>query len=89
MSRRPRYAHPMIDLGTLAGLLEHEHTLPAYCPRCDRWAALDLAAMVSNGLGDRRLPITVRCRDCGEVGRLRVRPPVPTRGPGGWMDSRR
>jgi len=67
----------MIFLGTLAGLLEHRHRLDAYCPRCDRWAELDLAAMVSNGLGDRRLPIKVRCRECGEVGRLQVRPPVP------------
>jgi hypothetical protein len=72
----------MIDLGTLAGLLEHRHRLDAYCPRCDRWAEIDLAAMLSNGLGDRRLPIKVRCRDCSEVGRLQVRPPVPTRGPG-------
>jgi hypothetical protein len=76
----------MIDLGTLAGLLEHEHTLAAYCPHCDRWAQLDLAAMVSNGLGDRRLPIKVLCRDCGEVGQLQVRPPVPTRpASGGWI----
>jgi len=60
----------MIDLGTLADLLEHHHQLDAYCPRCDRWSALDLAALVSNGLGDRRLPIKVRCQVCGEVGRL-------------------
>jgi len=35
MSRRRRYARRMIDLGTLAGLLEHHHRLDAYCPRCD------------------------------------------------------
>ena len=78
----------MIDLGTLAGLLEHGHALAAYCVRCDRWAELDLAAMVAAGLGDRRLPIRVRCQVCGEPGRLQVRPPVPTRGPGGWMELR-
>jgi hypothetical protein len=66
-------------------LLEHEHTLAAYCPRCDRWAEIDLAAMVEAGLGDRRLPIGVRCSACGSPGQLQVRPPVPTRGPGGWM----
>jgi len=78
----------MIDLSTLTGLLEHEHTLAAYCPRCNRWAQLDLTAMVSNGLGYRRLPIKVRCQVCGEVGRLQVRPPVPNRSPvGGWMES--
>jgi hypothetical protein len=78
----------MIDLSTLAGLLEHRHRLDAFCPRCDRWAEIDLAAMVSNGLGDRRLPIKVRCQDCGGVGRLRVRPPVPTRsGSIGWISG--
>jgi RNase P subunit RPR2 len=76
----------MIDLGTLAGLHRHSHHLAAYCQHCDRWAVLDLAAMVSEGHGSRRLPIVVRCRDCGEVGRLQVRPPVPTRSPGGWME---
>lgn len=76
----------MIDLGTLAGLLEHGHKLAAYCQYCDRWAELDLGAMVSVGLGGRQLPVKVRCQVCGEVGRLQVRPPVPTRGPGGWME---
>jgi hypothetical protein len=42
--------------------------------------------MVDAGFGDRRLPIRVRCQVCGEVERLQVRPPVPTRGPGGWME---
>lgn len=82
----PPYHRPMIDLGTVSGLLEHDHHLAAYCPRCARWALLDLAGMVDVGLGDRRLPITVRCRDCDEVGRLQVRPPVPIRGRGGWME---
>jgi hypothetical protein len=76
----------MIDLGTLAGLLEHQHRLDGYCPRCDRCAELDLAAMVATGHGGRRLPIRVRCRVCGEVGRLQVRPPVPTRSASvGWV----
>jgi hypothetical protein len=50
----------MIDLGTLAGLLEHEHTLAAYCPHFDRWAQLDLAAMVSNGQLQVRPPVPTR-----------------------------
>jgi non-ribosomal peptide synthetase component E (peptide arylation enzyme) len=33
----------VIDLGTIAGLLEHAHELHAYCPRCDRWSVLPLA----------------------------------------------
>jgi len=76
----------MIDLGSIAGLHRHQHQLAAYCQRCDRWAVLDLAALVATGVGERRLPIKVRCQVCGEVGRLQVRPPVPTRGPGGWME---
>ena len=76
----------MIDLSTLAGLLEHRHEIAAYCQRCDRWAEIDLAAMVEAGLGERRLPIKVRCRDCGEVGRIQVRPPVPARSASvGWI----
>lgn len=29
--------------------------------------------MVAAGLGERRLPVKVRCQLCGEVGRLQVR----------------
>ena len=76
----------MIDLGTLVGLLEHRHRLDAYCQRCDRWAEIDPAAMLVAGYGEHRLPIRVRCRDCGELGRLQIRPPVPTRpGSVGWI----
>ena len=76
----------MIDLGSIAGLHAHNHQLHAYCPRCDRWAVLPLAAMIATGQGSRRLPFTVRCRWCGATGRLQVRRPAPTRGPGGWME---
>lgn len=60
----------MIDLGTVAGLYEHEHELAAFCPVCDRWAVLDLADMVRRGEGARRLPLRVRCRWCGAAGVL-------------------
>jgi len=75
----------MIDLGTLAGLHRHGHQLAAYCPRCDRWQTLPLAELVAAGFGARRLPVPVKCSTCGSPGQLQVRPPVPTRGPGGWM----
>lgn len=75
----------MIDLGTIAGLHRHQHLLAAYCPRCDRWSLLPLEALIGRGQGERRLPFPVRCRACGENGRLQVRPPVPTRvGTVGW-----
>jgi hypothetical protein len=60
----------MIDLGTLAGLHEHRHELEACCQHCDRWPVLPLAAMFAAGQGSRRVPLTGRCRDGGELGRL-------------------
>lgn len=70
----------MIDLGSIDGLHAHAHELHCYCARCDRWAALDLAAMIRDGQGARRLPLNVRCRWCGAVGQLQVRPPMPYMG---------
>ena len=86
VSLPPQYPQAMIDLGSIAGLHSRNHQLHAYCPTCDRWAVLPLAEMIAAGQGSRRLPLSVRCRWCGTVGRLQVRPPVPTRGPGGWME---
>lgn len=84
------YLRSIIDLGTLAGLHEHQHELHAYCPRCDRWRTLPLAELVAAGFGSRRLPVKVRCRDCGETGQPRVRPPVPARsGSVVWIEVRR
>lgn len=85
MSLIRRYAHAMIDLGNVAGLHEHEHELHAYCWRCDRWRVIDLGRMVREGKGAMRLPLRMRCRDCGEIGQLQVRPPMPTRSSMGWM----
>ena len=51
----------MIDLGSVARLYEHEHELHAYCATCDRWAALELGAMVAQGKGARRL---LHCQHC-------------------------
>jgi len=64
---------PVIDLGTLAGLHAHDHQLAAYCPRCDAWRVLPLAEMVAQGKGSLRLPLRVRCRDCGAIGRVNHR----------------
>ena len=85
--RGPGSSYParMINLGTIAGLNENHHELHAFCARCRRWSVLDLATMVRNGLGSRRLPITVRCRRCGKVGELQVRPPMPERESAGWV----
>jgi RNase P subunit RPR2 len=78
----------MIDLGSIAGLLRHDHELRAYCVKCARWSVLDLATMVRDGHGDRRLPLSVRCRDCGEPGQLQVRPPMPAwTNTNGWRSA--
>jgi hypothetical protein len=75
----------MIDLGTIAGLHARAHELHAYCCGCDRWRALDLAELIAQGLGGRRLPLRLRCERCGEPGQLQVRPPAPTRATSGWI----
>ena len=81
------YSRPVIDLGTLAGLREHSHELQAYCLACNRWATVDLDALISGGFGWRRLPITVRCHVCRAIGQLQVRPPAPTcTSTNGWME---
>ena len=77
---------PMIDLGTIAGLFDHDHDLRAHRPRCDRWAALPLAELVRQGKGSLRLAIAVKCTQGGEVGRLLIRPPIPVHPrANGWM----
>jgi hypothetical protein len=55
----------MIDLGSIAGLHEHNHELRAYCPRCDRWAVLPLAALANWGKEAMDLQIMGKCRACG------------------------
>jgi hypothetical protein len=79
----------MIDLGSIQGLYEHGHELHAFCLRCERWRVLDLAGMVRRGQGSRRLPLTVRCRQCGELGQIQVRPLMPAwTNSNGWMALR-
>lgn len=55
----------MIDLGSIAGLREHDHGPDAYCPSCDQWVSLDLAAMISAGHRALRLPVRVLCQVVG------------------------
>jgi len=48
----------VIDLGSIAGLYEHDHELHAYCPTCDRWAVLDLGeTMIRCGQAQRSGPL--------------------------------
>jgi hypothetical protein len=77
MSLARRHPPRMIDLGSIEGLHAHDHQLAAYCPCCDVWRVLPLAELIEQGKGSLRLPLAVRCRDCGAVGQLQVRPPAP------------
>jgi|GEM_PF-2164796 len=78
----------MIDLGTLWGLFEHDHSLAAYCSKCCRWSVLPLARLVAQCQGAKRLPVMVRCGESGTDGQQQVRPPVPRLDPKrrGWME---
>jgi hypothetical protein len=82
MSLPPALAPIVLD--TLAACLRHGHGLRAHCPRCRRWAELDLAVLVERGEGARRvLGLRVRCRVCDMAGDLQLRPPMPDwAGPG-------
>ncbi len=47
------------------------HTVHGVCrdPACDRWAELDLAALVAAGQGDVPLiELKLRCSKCGKTG---------------------
>ena len=87
MSHARCYRVRLIDLGSIAGLHEYAHQVAAYCQRCDAWRVLPLGEWVNQGKGSLRLPLRVRCRNCGEVGQLQVRPPMPTwSNANGWIE---
>lgn len=68
-----------VTLDTVAALLDCNHGLAAYCPACRRWADLDLARLVAQGRGRRRLQgFRPCCRKCGQPGQIQIRPPKPT-----------
>jgi len=66
-----------IRLDTLRALHERDHKLAAYCPRCSRWAVLNLERLIGEGRGDYQfVGRKPRCSDCGERGVWQLRPPV-------------
>ena len=42
----------MVTLDTFRALHQHEHSLAAYCPTCQRWAVIDLERLIAEGRGD-------------------------------------
>lgn len=74
----------MIRLDTIRALHDYGHELHCYCPACDRWGVLDLAALVAAGRGGACIiGWRPRCSRCGRPGRLQVRPPCLRPGPSG------
>jgi hypothetical protein len=68
-----------VTLDTLAAIYACNHGLAAYCAGCRRWVEFDLARLIQQGHGDRRLLIfRPRCRVCHSRGALQLRPPMPT-----------
>jgi hypothetical protein len=75
----PPLGGPVV-LDTFAACLRHRHALRAFCPGCRRWALIDLAALVREGQGGRRLVgCRLRCCVCGGAGALQLCAPMP-----GW-----
>jgi len=65
----------MEHITSIRALHDHGYSLHTYCPRCDQWRLADLDALVRDGHGSLRLPDHWMCRDCGELGPVRVRAP--------------
>jgi hypothetical protein len=89
MSPPERYHRPMIDLGSLEGLHEHQHEVHCYCSKCERWRVLDLQRLIAIGEGGTRLPLRVRCLRCRQLGQAQIRPPMPTQHGVGLGDTGR
>ena len=90
MNQLATYCCPVIDIGSIAERHEHGRQPAACRPRCSRWSLFDLARMIRGGSGWLRLRVRVTCRDCSTIGKLHVRPPVPTLYPNraGWISPR-
>jgi len=76
-----------IRVHTVADLIQHDHTLGLYCPRCQRWAQAPLAKLAAHGLADRPIRLLrFRCVRCGTPAQRQLRPPaLPPAGGTGWM----
>lgn len=70
-------------LSTLSDLARHGYQLACYCPRCRRWAELDLPHLERQGFAERLVTeFRPRCRTCGTPGEKQLRPPGRWQRPG-------
>ena len=75
-----------IDPSTFGGLLADKYDVAAWCSGCRPWATCDLAMLVRNGLGDRKISrCKPSCRKCGNRGEWHVSPPQPRFEGATWM----
>jgi hypothetical protein len=71
-----------VRITTLADLSRHGYGLSCYCPRCRRWAELDLPRLAGSDLAQRSVTeFRPRCRRCGTPGEKQLRPPKRWEGP--------
>jgi hypothetical protein len=79
-----------IHLHTVADLIQHDHTLGLYCPRCPRWAQAPLERLAARGLAEEPIQrLRFRCVHCGTTAQRQLRPPelAPSTGIG-WIQLR-
>lgn len=71
-----------VRLSTLSDLSRHGYQIACYCPRCRRWAELDLPRLARQGFAERLVTeFRPRCRTCGTPGEKQLRPPRRWEGP--------
>ena len=67
----------VLTISTFRSLLETQHEVDLYCPRCQRRTKLDLVRLVARGAGERTLQnATFRCEQCGGKGEPRLLAPT-------------
>ena len=71
-----------VRIATLADLSRHGYGLSCFCPRCRRWAELDLPTLAASGLAARAITeFRPRCSRCGTPGEKQRGPPRRLGGP--------
>jgi len=70
-----------IVLDTARSLYQHAHKIAAHCDSCNRWHEFSLESLECMGVAGRPLmSLQFRCGECGSVGQVQIRPPVPNVG---------
>lgn len=58
---------------TYSDLLQHGMAMACHCPRCERWADVDLERLVATGRGEQSyIGRKAKCAKCGERGSIQI-----------------